>query len=109
MRGITTIASVACEDGLVAQIFPIASAIVTLTTGPAEPGNSDALSRRYADDIRTDCLNPSHDFMTRNDRQFRMRKLSIDHVQIGAADAAGRNTDAYLARNWFWIPPFGQH
>jgi hypothetical protein len=34
-----------------------------------------------------------------DDRQFRMRKLAIDHMQVGAADPARRNAHPHFARS----------
>ncbi len=39
------------------------------------------------------------DLMARNDRITNVRQLAVQHVQIGAADAAGRNADQNLPRS----------
>ena len=49
----------------------------------------------------TPCADRRHtadDLVPRHDRQFRVFQFAVDHMQIGAADAAGRDLDQDFAR-----------
>jgi hypothetical protein len=63
----------------------------------AEPGNADALADLQAADAGTEPIDASNDFMAGNDRDARMWELPVHHMQIGAADSAGRNFQPNLA------------
>src|SRR5438309_283482 len=66
-----------------------------------QPAHADALARRKILDIkpldiktvdsRTKRPHPPDDLVAGHDRQLRIGQLAIDHMQIGSADAAGRD------------------
>lgn len=62
-----------------------------------QPWNADALAQLETADALAQCIDPPDDLVARNDRQRRRRQLAIDHVQVGAAHAAGQHLDAQLA------------
>jgi hypothetical protein len=57
-------------------------------------------AKRKTADAGTDRSHPADNFVARHDRQLRIRQFAVDHVQIGATNAAGRNLnqDLVLAR-----------
>jgi hypothetical protein len=97
MRGEASVARIAGEQRRVAEIFPPGAAIRASTVGMAEPGNADAHAERKSGDARTHGVNSADDLVAGDDRQFRVRQFSVDHMKIGAADAAGRDLDADFA------------
>ena len=58
------------------------------------------LSGGMLGDALAKCLDAANDLVSRDDRVMDIRKLVIDHVQVGTADAAGRNTNEDLPRTW---------
>ena len=106
MRRIAAVARVACEDGMVAKIFAIAGAIGAAAASPAEPGNADPLAKRKAMRFRAHRLDHADDLMTRRDRRMDMGKFAVDDMQIRAADAAGENPQAQIARPKIGERPF---
>src|SRR5262249_29522479 len=77
--------------------------------GAAEPRHADPLADGEAGDDGSDRRYPADDFMTRNNRQLRLRKLAVDHVQIGPAHSASCDFNEQVA----WSrrrsrPPLGQ-
>ena len=67
-----------------------------MPAGLAEPGHADARPGREIDAI-ADRLDAADDLVAGNDRQLRIRQFAVDHVQVGAADAAGLDPHADLA------------
>ncbi len=97
-RGEATVPRVTSEERLIAQIFLTARAIRADAAGVTEPGDSHTLPERHPFDAGPDCLDPADDLVARDDRQFWVRKLAIDNMQIRAADAARGHLHADLAR-----------
>ena len=64
----------------------------------AEPGNPDPLIDCQAFHTSTDGVDMSDDFMTWNDRQFRVLQITVDDMQVGAANAAGRDFHQNFSR-----------
>jgi hypothetical protein len=85
------------EDRAIAQIFLLTPAIRTATAGVAKPRNANPLPDAEALDTRPDRIDAADDFMAGDDRQDRIGQLTIDDVQIRAADAAGRDIHPDLA------------
>ena len=70
----------------------------------AEPGDADARAGLEAHAI-AGRLDAADNLMSRHDGQLRVGQLAIDHVQIGATDAAGFDPNANLARSRRWVGP----
>ena len=47
-------------------------------------------------DAFPDCIDPSDDLVTRDDRRLGVRQLAIDHMQVCTADAAGEDLHSDL-------------
>ena len=101
--GIAAVQGVAGELRPVAEVFQMHPAVWTSATGVAEPRHSHPHAHLKASHARPYLGDTADDFVARDQRQFRRRQLAIDHMQIGAADAAGRNVDADLARARRWL------
>ena len=95
--GVATVARIAREDGIIAEIFVARQAKWAMAAGMAEPRNADALAKVKMCDIGADRIDPSDDLMSRNNRQFRIGQFAIDDMEIGAADAASADTNANFA------------
>ena len=98
LRGVAAVAGVAGEQRVVAEVFLTAAAI-----GAGAVGDSRATARRparrdEARHARAERVDPADDLMAGNERQLRARQFAVDHVQVGAADAAGRDAHPDLAR-----------
>jgi hypothetical protein len=74
-----------------------------VTTRPAEPGHSHALSQGNARNTRADFIDNAHDFVSRDQWQFGVGELTIDDVQVGTTNAACEHAQTQLARGWMKI------
>ena len=93
MRGIATIARIAGEQRLIAEILATAPAIGAAAARIAEPGHAHALADREPRCPFAHCGDATDYFVPRHDRQFGMRQLAVHHMQVGATNAAGRDLD----------------
>ena len=98
--GIAAIDLIAGKTRAVAQILTAAAAIVANPAGPAEPRHPDPVADREAVDFRPLLDNRADDLVAEDERQFRVGKLAIDDVQIGAAHRAGVHLNQHLPRPW---------
>jgi hypothetical protein len=98
--GVAAITRVASEPRRIAQIFASCAAVRTNAAGGGEPRQADVRAERKTADAGTDRSHPADNLVARHDRQLRIRQFAVDQVQIGAANAAGRNLnqDLTLAR-----------
>jgi hypothetical protein len=87
VSGVATVTGVASEHWPVAQILGALAAIGTDAASCAKPWHSDAHAYFKADYARTDGANPADHFMARHNRQFRVGKLAVKYMQIGAANS----------------------
>jgi hypothetical protein len=72
----------------------------------AQPGYADAVADFEAFDRSAERADAADDFMAGNYRQFGLGQVAVDDVQVGAANAAGGNTDLDLLRTGFRIGQF---
>ena len=86
--GVAAVEVVAREARAVAEVLAAARAEAALAARPAEP--------RHAEPPAVAGL--ADDLVARHERQLRSRELAVDHVQVGAADAAGADAEKHLAR-----------
>jgi hypothetical protein len=61
-----------------------------------QPGHAHPLPEAKLGHIRAQLGHPAHHLVPRNHRAAPGRQLALDHVQVGAADRAGRDSDAHL-------------
>jgi hypothetical protein len=64
----------------------------------AKPGDADPFAGRKAVHTITEGMNMPDDFVAWYDRQCRVGQITVDDMQVGAADAAGRDFHQNLAR-----------
>jgi len=62
-----------------------------------EPGHADARADFEAMRVDAVLFHHADHLMARNHRRFEHRQFAFDHVQIGAADAAGVDLDQHFA------------
>jgi hypothetical protein len=91
VRGVAAVAGIAGEHRRIAQVLGAAAAIRANTASCAQPGHADALANGKSAHAQSDCRNAADDLVARHDGQFGVFELAVDHVQIGAADPAGRD------------------
>ncbi len=90
--GVTAIDGVTGETRVVAEIFPMRSAVRALAIGPAQPGNAHAIANlKFWIRLLADLLNTPYDLVAGDQRQLRFGQLAINHVKICATHGAGRN------------------
>ncbi len=61
-----------------------------------EPRHADAVAEAKSVTPGPSAATLADDLMTENERQLGMRQLAVEDVQVGAADAAGRDLDEDL-------------
>lgn len=96
--GVATQARVARELGGIAQVLAAAGAVGTASAGRAEPRHAYALPQAQPLHVRADGNDAADGLMAQHERQARVGQISIGHVQVGAAHAAGRYAQQHLAR-----------
>src|SRR5262249_11163970 len=94
---VASITRVSSEERLIAQVLLTVHAVRTAPAGVAEPGDAHALAQAECGHTGSERIDLADDLMTRDDRKLGMRQVSIDHVQIGPADAACRHAHPYFA------------
>ena len=119
MGRIAAVAGIAGKHWRIAQILAPGAAIRTGAICAAEPRHTDALAEREAGHARSDRRDTADNFVSRDDRQLRVRQVAVDHMQIGAAHpasgdldqdfAAGRLRDRPLAQNQRCVRPIQNH
>jgi hypothetical protein len=65
-----------------------------------QPRNSYAIAECERLDVGSHRCNTADDLVARDDRQARLSQVTIDHVEVGPANAAGCDLDKDLARAW---------
>jgi hypothetical protein len=71
---------------------------LALSTGPAEPRNSNAIPNAKSSDPFTNRFDSPDNFVSENQGQFRLRQFAVDNMQIGSTNGACGNADEKLAR-----------
>jgi hypothetical protein len=85
------------EPGRNTQVFGSFPAIPASAAGAVEPGHTDPLSRGEPRNPGTGHIDPSHDFVSRNNAGNAFRKIPLHDVKIGPAHPAGLHPHQYLA------------
>jgi len=88
------------ESRLVAEILVPASAVAARPAGPAEPGNTNALSDFEIRHPRADRFDGPNDLVARHDWKRRVVELIIDEMQVGSAYTACAHRDPQLTGSW---------
>jgi hypothetical protein len=90
---------IAGEKGLRTKVFVPAKAIGAATAGAIEPRHPHPVSRTKA---AAGMISPGdhlpHNLVSRDGLPGKNRKISLHHMQIGTADAAGQDPDQNLTR-----------
>ncbi len=89
------VARVAGEQRRIAQVLSPAGAIGAMSARMAELGDADARAEREIN-AGAGRLDPADDLMSRDDRQFWSGEVAVDHMQLGAANAAGLDPNPNL-------------
>jgi len=101
--GIAAVDLIAGEPRLQTQIFPPAPAEFARTAGPLQPGDPDTIALPDIDHPGSRLRHRPDDLMARHQRTFHIGQLSLDDMQVGAADRADMHLHEYLA-----VPRTGQ-
>jgi hypothetical protein len=109
MAGESTIAAIARERGLIAEILTMSLAIETMAAGPSKPGDADASAEDSGIDAITGGFGNSDNLMSGNDRQLGIGQFAIDQVEIRAANGASLDADADFTRTRCRQRPFFGH
>src|SRR3569832_2241409 len=96
---IAAIDLIAGEPRPVAKIFASAAAESTFAARPAQPGHAHAHAHLEGLHLFTEPLERADDFMSGNKRGLWIGELAIDHVQIGATDAASMDANDNFVRS----------
>src|SRR6266581_1630361 len=94
--GVTTVNGIAGEPRAIAKILARRSTITAFAAGPGEPGDADALANGKSLDAFADLFEAADDLVAGNERQFRIRQFTIDHMKVGATNRACFNADEQL-------------
>src|SRR5207244_3352539 len=77
------------EPVTAAKILADVAAIFAAAAGPAEPGHTNPLADREAVYRFSLLEDGADDLVPEHQRQFRVRKLAVDDVQVGPANGTG--------------------
>ena len=94
--GVAAVDRVAGEDGMVAEVLHVVTAKPAVAVDAADPGDADA----HADGRGCGCAfnDFADNLMAGDDARMEGRKVALDDVEIGAADAAGDDFEEDFAR-----------
>jgi len=81
----------------IAKIFPAFAAIAALAASPAQPRHAEALPGPDTSDVASHFFGYRHCLVPRDNREARVGQFAVYEVQVGAANAAGKNAAPYLA------------
>ena len=95
--GVAAVELIAGEAGALAQVLPARAAVAALAVGPPQPRDPDPLPGREALGPLPRRLDRADDLMSDDQGQLRLAQVAVDHVEVGAADAAGVHRDQDLA------------
>jgi hypothetical protein len=95
--GVTAVAVIAGELGLVAEVLAAGAAVAALAVGPAEPGDTDPGAGLESARALPRAGHGADDLVARHQRQLRLAQLAVEDVEVGAADATGADPDQDLA------------
>jgi hypothetical protein len=94
---ITAIERVPGEAGSVAEVFRARSTERAFSARPSEPRDADAIAGCEGSDTGPHVDDSPDDLVAGHDRQLRVGKLTVDEVEIGAANRARADADQQLS------------
>ncbi len=95
-NGVFRIAAVKCVAGEFCFVAEILLAVLTIRAfgaGPTEPRHADSLADSKTSNVFAQSGDLADDFMTWDERQFRLGQFAIDNMEVGAAHRAGSDLD----------------
>ena len=93
--GVAAVDGVAGEDGVVAEVLHAVAAEPAVAVDAADPGDADARAERKLGGGAVDDF--ADDLMAGDDARVERRKVALDDVEVGAADAAGEDAEEDVA------------
>ena len=81
-----------------AQVLALAPAKLAMAACICEPGNADTLSGRQPIYVATSLRDNADYLVSRNNGRLAAGKLAVNHMEVGAANAAGVDLDKNLVR-----------
>jgi len=96
MGGKATIAGIAGEIWLIAEIFAIREAVGTVSASVPKPRHANPAPDPGTRNALAHGIDNADDFVTGNQRQFWVTKIPINDMQIGPADRACLDLQPYL-------------
>src|SRR5829696_3418174 len=95
---VTAVDLIPSKPGIVAQVFPPGEAVAAPAAGPTEPGHAYPVSWCKPFDVFAGLHHLAHDLVAGDQGQLGVSQLSVDHVQVGPAHAAGAYAHKDLLR-----------
>ena len=105
MRGKPAVARIAGKYRMIAEIFAVLPAIGANAAGCSKPGDADAFAKAQRCHTLAQRIDTSDNLVTRHNRIGNIGQFPVDHMEIGAAHAAGANADADHAGTRIGLAP----
>ncbi len=96
--GITAVPLIAGAACVRAEILAPRHAIAAMPAAAAQPRHADPGADAGGGDAGSACGDRADDLVAGDDGDLRVRQLTVDEMQVGAADAAGAHGNLHLAR-----------
>lgn len=90
MSGEAAVPRITGKNWIIAEIFAAAAAKAAEAASAAQPRHPHSIADPECLHARPYVLHPADNFVTRHDRQAGMWQFPVNHMQIGAANPAGR-------------------
>jgi hypothetical protein len=87
---------IAGEAGVGAKIFVTGAAVRAYAAGMSQPGDAHSLPDAKGSHSGAGCCDLANDLVAGRHREDALGEVTVGHMQIGSADAAGANTDKHL-------------
>src|SRR6185369_2017087 len=85
---IAAVNGVASESAEFAEVFLVVPTVFAFPARPGNPRDTHSIAYSKAPGFGSKRCHTPDDFVSRNQRQFRIRQFSIDHMQVRSANAA---------------------
>ena len=95
--GVAAIHHPAGEHGALAKVFARGAAVFARAAGLAQPGDAHARARLETRCVGAVLFHDAHHLVAGHDGRFAGRQFALDHVEVGAAYAAGTDPHQHLA------------
>lgn len=80
----------------------VATAKLAFSASPTQPRHPNSLADPETLRVSPAFSDEAHNFMSRDERQFRIWQFAVQDVQVRPADTAGRDTNQDLIGRRFW-------